>query len=137
MAFYNPHLTGQYFIPFCTINTQVFFSLLMWLVSNQARHHAGKSGNMHPAGCVYMCIPWKSKTKQRMVFGIIHVKDSFLPMGKVWSLDFLSIHNNAAKKNQYIAFIGSHLPKTHIQDKPTKKILQEQPKVGHGPHIYI
>ena len=38
-----------------------------------------------------MCIstPWKSKTKQRMVFGMIHVKDSLLPMGKVWSLDFL------------------------------------------------
>ena len=32
---------------------------------------------------------WKSKTKQRMVFGMIHVKDSLLPMGKVWSLDFL------------------------------------------------
>ena len=32
--------------------------------------------------------PWQSKTKQRMVFGIIHVKDSLLPMGKVWSLDF-------------------------------------------------
>ena len=58
-------------------------------------------------------------------------------MGKVWSLDFLSIHNNAAKNDQYIAFIGSHLPKTHIQDKPTKKFLQEQPKVGHGPRKYI
>ena len=36
--------------------------------------------------------PWKSKTKQRMVFGMIHVKDSLLPMGKVWSLDFLGIY---------------------------------------------
>ena len=33
--------------------------------------------------------PWKSKTKQRMVFSMIHVKDSLLPMGKVWFLDFL------------------------------------------------
>ena len=30
-------------------------------------------------------LPWKSKTKQRMVFWMIHVKDSLLPMGKVWS----------------------------------------------------
>ena len=36
-------------------------------------------------------IPWKSKTKQRMVFRMIHAKDSLLPMGKVWSLDFLGI----------------------------------------------
>ena len=39
--------------------------------------------------CIY--IPRKSKTKQRMVFRMIHVKDSLLPMGKVWSLDFLGI----------------------------------------------
>ena len=32
-------------------------------------------------------VPWKSKTKQRMFFRMIHVKDSLLPMGKVWSLD--------------------------------------------------
>ena len=35
--------------------------------------------------------PWKSKTKQRMVFRMIHVKDSLLPLDKVWSLDFLGI----------------------------------------------
>ena len=29
--------------------------------------------------------PWESKTKQRMVFRMIHEKDSLLPMGKVWS----------------------------------------------------
>jgi len=28
-------------------------------------------------------IPWKSKTKQRIVFGMIHMKDSLLPRGKV------------------------------------------------------
>ena len=33
--------------------------------------------------------PWKSKTKQRMVLRVIHVKDSLLQRGKVWSLDFL------------------------------------------------
>ncbi len=38
--------------------------------------------------------PWKSKTKQRMVFRMIHVKDSLLPRGKVWSLDFLGEYNN-------------------------------------------
>ena len=32
--------------------------------------------------------PRKSKTKQRMVFRVINVKDSLLPTGKVWSLDF-------------------------------------------------
>ena len=37
-------------------------------------------------------LPWKSKTKQRMVFGMIHVKDSLLPMGKVRSWDFLGLH---------------------------------------------
>ena len=41
-----------------------------------------------------MCIhPGKSKTKQRMVFGIVHIKGSLLPMGKVWSLDSLGICN--------------------------------------------
>ena len=38
---------------------------------------------------IYIYIPWKSKTKQRTVFGMIHVKDSLVPRGKVWSLDFL------------------------------------------------
>ena len=41
---------------------------------------------------MYIYIPWESKTKQRMVFRMIHVKDSLLPMGKVWSLDFLGIY---------------------------------------------
>ena len=34
-------------------------------------------------------IPPESKTKQRMVLGMIHLKDSLLPMCRVWSLDFL------------------------------------------------
>ncbi len=45
--------------------------------------------------CIYvriLYVPWKSKTKQRMVFRMIHVKDSLLPMGKVWSLDFRGIY---------------------------------------------
>ena len=33
--------------------------------------------------------PWKSKTKQRMVLRMIHVKDSLPPIGKVWFLDSL------------------------------------------------
>ena len=41
---------------------------------------------------IQICIPWKFKTKQRMVFRMIHVKDSLLPRGKVWSLDFLGVH---------------------------------------------
>ena len=36
--------------------------------------------------------PWKSRTEQRMVFGMVHIKDSLLPMGKVWSLDSLVKH---------------------------------------------
>ena len=53
-------------------------------------------------------LPWKSKTKQRMVFWMIHGKDSPLPMGKVWSLDFLgigtemSLFNDLYETNQYI-----------------------------------
>ena len=39
-----------------------------------------------------MDAPWKSKTKQRMVFRMIHMKDSLLPMGKVWSLDSLGMY---------------------------------------------
>ena len=33
----------------------------------------------------------KSKTKQRVVFGMVHVKDSLVPMGKVWFLDFQGV----------------------------------------------
>ena len=40
---------------------------------------------------IILYMPWESKTKQRMVFRMIHVKDSLLPMGKVWSLDFLGM----------------------------------------------
>ena len=42
-----------------------------------------------PNKCSQYLIPWKSKTKQRMVFRMTHVKDSLLPKDKVWSLDFL------------------------------------------------
>ena len=45
-----------------------------------------------------MTYPWKSKTKQRMVFWMIHVKDSLLPMGKVWSLDFLGYYKDSKKE---------------------------------------
>ena len=42
--------------------------------------------------------PWESKTKQRMVFRMIHEKDSLLPMGKVWSLDFLGFYQTQQKE---------------------------------------
>ena len=35
---------------------------------------------------------WKFRTKQRVVFRIIHARDSLLPKGKVWS--FVGIHRN-------------------------------------------
>ena len=47
--------------------------------------------NSHPPTTKKFKVPWKSKTKQRMVFGMIHVKDFPLLMGKVWSLDFLGV----------------------------------------------
>ena len=41
---------------------------------------------------IYIYMPWKSKTKQRMVCRLIHIQDSrSLPRGKVWSSDFLGI----------------------------------------------
>ena len=42
------------------------------------------------SGHYHAVYPWESKTKQRMVIRMIHVKDS-LPIGKVWSLDFLGM----------------------------------------------
>ena len=42
---------------------------------------------------LFKLYPWKSTTKQRMVFRRIQKKDSLLPMGKVWFLDFLGYHN--------------------------------------------
>ncbi len=36
-------------------------------------------------------LPWKSKTKQRMVFRILHVKDSLLPIGKSLVFGLLGI----------------------------------------------
>ena len=38
-------------------------------------------------------LPWKSKTKHSMVFWMIHVKDSLLPKGNGWSLDFRGVVN--------------------------------------------
>ena len=58
-------------------------------------------------------IPWKSKTKQRMVFRMIHIKDSLLQMGKVWSLDFLGIVQRglgkALRKMDSVGILGSNL----------------------------
>ena len=51
-------------------------------------HEIPETAGPHAANKT-LVFPWKSKTKQRMVFGMIHVKDFPLLMGKVWSLDFL------------------------------------------------
>ena len=55
-------------------------------------------------------IPWKSKTKQRMVLRMIHVKDSLLPRGKVWSLDFLGIYI------YYTIYLGYNLGAPRVDD---------------------
>ena len=70
-----------------TIGSEAWKSPSMWVV------FFWRGGGIHVAYHPKVgYIPWKSKTKQRMVFRMIHVKDSLLPMGKVWSLDFLGIH---------------------------------------------
>ena len=43
-----------------------------------------KTVNSSRSISVWVTLPWKSKTKQRMVLRMIHVKDSLLPMVKVW-----------------------------------------------------
>ena len=55
-------------------------------------------------GC--LGILWKSKTRQRIVFGMIHLKDSLLPRGNVWYLDFLGIRDELALK---FFFLGPFL----------------------------
>ena len=52
-------------------------------------HHPKKVTNCRIARNWWTESPWKSKTKPRIVFGMIHIKDSPLPRGKVWYLDFL------------------------------------------------
>ena len=65
-------------------------------------------------------IDWKSKTKQRMVFAMIHIKDSLLPMGKVWSLDFQGIYTKISLSTIAMLILfevqqpTSGFPKRHI-----------------------
>ena len=56
-------------------------------------HHPKKVTNCRIAWNWWTESPWKSKTKPRIVFGMIHIKDSPLPRGKVWYLDFLRHHD--------------------------------------------
>ena len=56
-------------------------------------HHPKKVTNCRIARNWWTESPWKSKTKPRTVFGMIHIKDSPLPRGKVWYLDFLRHHD--------------------------------------------
>ena len=71
-------------------------------------------------------IPWKSKTKQRMVFWMIHVKDSLLPMGKVWSLDFLGIY-----WYQFCIVLGS-CPSLRCSWRKKTCLMQRSRGFGHG-----
>lgn len=57
---------------------------------------------------------WKSKTKQRMIFGMIHVKDSLLLMGKNWvDFDFLDMPGSSRVCNPFI-FTLENL--TYVED---------------------
>ena len=42
--------------------------------------------------CSLQHLPWESKSKQRMVFGMINVQHSQILTRKVWSFDFLGLH---------------------------------------------
>ena len=55
----------------------------------------------------FLSVPWKSKTKQRMVFRMIQMKDSLLPMGKVWFLDVLGVEGKILKS--WFAFFPGDL----------------------------
>ena len=66
--------------------------LKMW----KTKVYAGESNEER---ALYTLTYLKSKTKQRMVFRMIHVKDSLLPIGKVWSLDFLG-HDEIRRKTR-------------------------------------
>ena len=97
---------------------QFYIPLWLVLVSLQQQYHLRRKqwGSSYPSGnhtekppllCVfsewcrkirYNYIPSKSKTKQSMVFRMIHAKDSLLLGGKFWSLDFLGI---AGKESQF------------------------------------
>ena len=63
-------------------------------------------------------VPWKSKTKQRMVFRMIQVKDSLLPMGKVWSLDFLGVYNCKYIPESSSRVLKNSIPLDRSNQKP-------------------
>ena len=54
---------------------------------------------------IYIYIFPGSPRPKRMVFGMVHMKDSLLPMGKVWSLDFLGIYICLKWLNMYVQFV--------------------------------
>ena len=49
-------------------------------------NHQAKEHIVFQTFIIVLHIPWKSKTKQRMALRMIDIKDSLLPMGKVWSI---------------------------------------------------
>ena len=55
---------------------------------------------------IYIYRPWKSKIKQRMVFRMIHVKDSLLPMGKISLVYiYIYIYTHRVSNNLYTQYI--------------------------------
>ena len=55
---------------------------------------------------IYIYRPWKSKIKQRMVFRMIHVKDSLLPMGKIALVYiYIYIYTHRVSNNLYTQYI--------------------------------
>ena len=61
-----------------------FWAWGTWSNTCPKRQVAGNFWAIKRNWILNMNLPWKSKTKQRMVFRI-HIKESLLPMGKVWS----------------------------------------------------
>ena len=57
-----------------------------------------------------------------MVFRVIHVKDSLLPMGKVWSLDFLGFMVSILKYTSPMDCIGKGI--CHSNKKNLKSGLE-------------
>ncbi len=82
-----------------------------------------------------------------MVFWMIHVKDSLLPMGKVWSLDFLGIYiyiihffgstfflckknNDGSQANATNANLSQHTPT--VEQQPSQ-LFWEARETSKGP----
>ena len=88
------------------------------------RHHE----KTRSVGVKY-CKPWRSKAKQRTVLGTIHVKDSLLPMGKIWSSDFLGkgfFGPTSLSFWNWSLFSGNETKMKRLKMKLTEKRSQER-----------